>query len=151
APPIIASARSKASMIPPIRTLGADRCPRAAILSFRQSQKNNFRPSIPPKPAPNALDSVTVDCYFVLNLHICATTRPQHSFAGAAWAIVAGFFPGVPMSVAVQTKRVTVPEIRAHKGQKPVVCLTCYHAHTAKLLDQHVDLMLVGDSLGNVM
>ena len=55
------------------------------------------------------------------------------------------------MSVAVETKRVTVPEIRAHKNAKPVVCLTCYHAHTARLLDRHVDLMLVGDSLGNVM
>jgi 3-methyl-2-oxobutanoate hydroxymethyltransferase len=55
------------------------------------------------------------------------------------------------MSVVVQTKRVTVPEIRAHKNAKPVVCLTCYHAHTAKLLDAHVDLMLVGDSLGMVM
>ncbi len=29
--------------------------------------------------------------------------------------------------------------------------LTCYHAHTAKLLDNHVDVMLVGDSLGMVM
>jgi 3-methyl-2-oxobutanoate hydroxymethyltransferase len=55
------------------------------------------------------------------------------------------------MSAVVQTRRVTVPEIRAHKGAKPVVCLTCYHAHTARLLDEHVDLMLVGDSLGNVM
>src|ERR1700691_438079 len=55
------------------------------------------------------------------------------------------------MSAVVETKRVTVPEIKAHKGAKPVVCLTCYHAHTAKLLDQHVDLMLVGDSLGMVM
>jgi 3-methyl-2-oxobutanoate hydroxymethyltransferase len=55
------------------------------------------------------------------------------------------------MSVVTQTKRVTVPEIRAHKNAKPVVCLTCYHAHTAKLLDSHVDLMLVGDSLGMVM
>ncbi|MGH6873186.1 MAG: 3-methyl-2-oxobutanoate hydroxymethyltransferase [Rhizomicrobium sp.] len=55
------------------------------------------------------------------------------------------------MSAVVQTRRVTVPEIRAHKNAKPVVCLTCYHAHTAKLLDSHVDLMLVGDSLGNVM
>jgi 3-methyl-2-oxobutanoate hydroxymethyltransferase len=55
------------------------------------------------------------------------------------------------MSVVVETKRVTVPEIRAHKNAKPIVCLTCYHAHTARLLDQHVDLMLVGDSLGNVM
>ena len=55
------------------------------------------------------------------------------------------------MSVQTQLKRITVPEIRAHKGDKPVVCLTCYHAHTARLLDNHVDLMLVGDSLGMVM
>src|ERR1051326_1889832 len=55
------------------------------------------------------------------------------------------------MSVVTQPKRITVPEIRAHKGAKPVVCLTCYHAHTARLLDEHVDLMLVGDSLGMVM
>ncbi|HVV66057.1 MAG TPA: 3-methyl-2-oxobutanoate hydroxymethyltransferase [Rhizomicrobium sp.] len=55
------------------------------------------------------------------------------------------------MSAVVQNKRVTVPEIRAHKSAKPIVCLTCYHAHTARLLDSHVDLMLVGDSLGNVM
>jgi len=55
------------------------------------------------------------------------------------------------MSIQTQTKRVTVPEIRAHKGQQPVVVLTCYHAHTARLLDQHVDIMLVGDSLGMVM
>ncbi|HKD48590.1 MAG TPA: 3-methyl-2-oxobutanoate hydroxymethyltransferase, partial [Rhizomicrobium sp.] len=55
------------------------------------------------------------------------------------------------MSVQSQIKRVTVPEIRAHKGGKPVVCLTCYHAHTARLLDNYVDLMLVGDSLGMVM
>lgn len=55
------------------------------------------------------------------------------------------------MSAVVQSKRVTVPEIRAHKNAKPVVALTCYHAHTARLLDAHVDLMLVGDSLGMVM
>ena len=55
------------------------------------------------------------------------------------------------MSVVVQSKRVTVPEIVSHKNAKPVVCLTCYHAHTARLLDEHVDLMLVGDSVGMVM
>src|SRR5437868_4344569 len=55
------------------------------------------------------------------------------------------------MSAVVQVKRVTVPEIRARKHAKPIVCLTCYHAHTARLLDEHVDLMLVGDSLGMVM
>jgi 3-methyl-2-oxobutanoate hydroxymethyltransferase len=31
------------------------------------------------------------------------------------------------------------------------VCLTCYHAHTARLMDEHVDILLVGDSLGNVI
>src|SRR5271156_1667244 len=55
------------------------------------------------------------------------------------------------MSAIADSKRVTVPEIRGHKGRQPVVCLTCYHAHTARLLDRHVDVMLVGDSLGMVM
>jgi 3-methyl-2-oxobutanoate hydroxymethyltransferase len=47
--------------------------------------------------------------------------------------------------------RVTAPDIKARKGQQPIVCLTCYHAHTAKLLDEHVDIMLVGDTLGMVI
>src|ERR1700742_1330516 len=55
------------------------------------------------------------------------------------------------MSVHAQTRRIGVPEIKAHRSREPVVCLTCYHAHTARLLDNHVDLMLVGDSLGMVM
>jgi 3-methyl-2-oxobutanoate hydroxymethyltransferase len=55
------------------------------------------------------------------------------------------------MSAVVQQKRVTVPQIRARKSVNPIVCLTCYHAHTARLLDEHVDLMLVGDSVGMVM
>lgn len=55
------------------------------------------------------------------------------------------------MSAQNEIQRITVPQIRARKGATPVVCLTCYHAHTARLLDNHVDLMLVGDSLGMVM
>jgi len=55
------------------------------------------------------------------------------------------------MSAVVDSKRISVPEIMAHKNASPVVCLTCYHAHTARLLDEHVDLMLVGDSLGMVI
>ena len=55
------------------------------------------------------------------------------------------------MSAVVDSKRISVPEIMAHKNAAPVVCLTCYHAHTARLLDEHVDLMLVGDSLGMVI
>ena len=55
------------------------------------------------------------------------------------------------MSAQNHSRRITVPEIRAHKHNKPVVTLTCYHAHTARLLDDYVDIMLVGDSLGMVM
>ncbi len=55
------------------------------------------------------------------------------------------------MAPSTAPKRITVPEIRARKGREPIVVLTCYHAHTARLLDEHVDIMLVGDSLGMVM
>jgi len=48
-------------------------------------------------------------------------------------------------------KRITAPDIAARKGGKPIVSLTAYHAHTARLLDQHMDFLLVGDSLGMVM
>lgn len=44
-----------------------------------------------------------------------------------------------------------MPQIRAMKGETPVVCLTAYTALTAVLLDEHVDLLLVGDSLGMVL
>jgi 3-methyl-2-oxobutanoate hydroxymethyltransferase len=55
------------------------------------------------------------------------------------------------MSALDEAARVTVPQIRARKNGTPIVCLTCYHAHTARLLDRHVDLMLVGDTLGMVI
>jgi 3-methyl-2-oxobutanoate hydroxymethyltransferase len=56
-----------------------------------------------------------------------------------------------PMSVQSKIKRITVPEIRGRKGGEPVVCLTGYHAHTARFIDPYVDVILVGDSLGMVM
>src|SRR5574339_663648 len=55
------------------------------------------------------------------------------------------------MSVQDETKRLTAPDIRARKGGEPIVCLTSYHAHTARLLDRYCDVILVGDSLGMVM
>ncbi len=55
------------------------------------------------------------------------------------------------MSIQAEARRVTAPEIRARKGGEPIVSLTSYHAHTAQLLDRHVDVILVGDSLGMVM
>src|ERR1700758_2609000 len=55
------------------------------------------------------------------------------------------------MSVQSVTRRKTAPDIRARKGGEPIVMLTSYHAHTAALVDRYCDVILVGDSLGNVM
>jgi len=55
------------------------------------------------------------------------------------------------MSMQEQIRRLTAPDIRARKGGEPIVCLTSYHAHTARIVDAHCDLILVGDSLGMVM
>ncbi len=52
-------------------------------------------------------------------------------------------------------KRLTVPSIRQRKVDgitaEPVVMLTAYTARQAQLLDAHCDLLLVGDSLGQVI
>src|ERR671924_159623 len=55
------------------------------------------------------------------------------------------------MSVQSEIKRLTAADIRARKGGEPIVALTSYHAHTARLVDQYCDVILVGDSLGMVM
>ena len=55
------------------------------------------------------------------------------------------------MSTHAEQRRITAPDIRARKGGEPIVALTSYHAHTARILDQHCDVILVGDSLGMVM
>jgi len=55
------------------------------------------------------------------------------------------------MSVQNETRRLTAPDIRARKAGEPIVCLTSYHAHTARILDAYCDVILVGDSLGMVM
>ncbi|MDR3530224.1 MAG: 3-methyl-2-oxobutanoate hydroxymethyltransferase [Rhodopila sp.] len=55
------------------------------------------------------------------------------------------------MSKQVQSRRVTVPAIRALKGREKIVCLTAYTAPVAAALDPHVDVLLVGDSLGMVV
>lgn len=52
-------------------------------------------------------------------------------------------------------RRLTVPDIRARKKDgvtaEPLVMLTAYTARQAQLLDAHCDLLLVGDSLGQVI
>ena len=52
-------------------------------------------------------------------------------------------------------KRLTVPAIRSRKQdgktKEPLVMLTAYTARQAQLLDAHCDILLVGDSLGQVV
>ena len=48
-------------------------------------------------------------------------------------------------------KRLSILDIAARKGGTPLVALTCYTAPMARILDSHVDILLVGDSLGNVI
>jgi 3-methyl-2-oxobutanoate hydroxymethyltransferase len=48
-------------------------------------------------------------------------------------------------------RRLAAPDISARKGKTPIVCLTAYTAPVADLLDEHCDLLLVGDSVGMVV
>jgi 3-methyl-2-oxobutanoate hydroxymethyltransferase len=52
-------------------------------------------------------------------------------------------------------RRLTVPAIRNRKAdgqtKEPLVMLTAYTARQAQLLDAHCDILLVGDSLGQVI
>ena len=52
-------------------------------------------------------------------------------------------------------RRLTVPAIRKRKQDgvtaEPIVMLTAYTARQAQLLDAHCDILLVGDSLGQVI
>lgn len=48
-------------------------------------------------------------------------------------------------------KRLTVPKVQAMKGGDPIVMLTAYTTRMAQLLDPHCDLLLVGDSLAQVI
>ena len=55
----------------------------------------------------------------------------------------------------VPGKRMTAPSIRARKAEgrteRPIVMLTAYTMRMAQLLDPHCDMLLVGDSLGQVI
>ena len=57
--------------------------------------------------------------------------------------------------VPVPGKRMTAPSIRARKvggrTEQPIVMLTAYTMRVAQLLDPHCDMLLVGDSLGQVI
>lgn len=53
------------------------------------------------------------------------------------------------MSVAVETRALTPPEIAARKGKDRIACLTAYTTPVAQLVNRHCDIVLAGDSSGN--
>ncbi|HTV89671.1 MAG TPA: 3-methyl-2-oxobutanoate hydroxymethyltransferase [Stellaceae bacterium] len=55
------------------------------------------------------------------------------------------------MSVEIRPQRLSITRIRSRKGGEKLVCLTAYTASVARLLDEEVDLLLVGDSLAMVV
>lgn len=55
------------------------------------------------------------------------------------------------MSAIGKTKTLTPPNIKERKGKTPLVCLTAYTTPMAKLVDEHCDVVLVGDSVGMVI
>lgn len=57
-----------------------------------------------------------------------------------------------PATPTPARKPMTVPKVRARKGQDPLVMVTAYDATFARMLDEGgADLLLVGDSLGMVI
>ena len=55
------------------------------------------------------------------------------------------------MSATSPLRPVLPPDIRARKGQVPLVVLTAYTTPMARLVDAHCDVALVGDSVGMVL
>jgi 3-methyl-2-oxobutanoate hydroxymethyltransferase len=50
-----------------------------------------------------------------------------------------------------KARRTAAPDITSRKGKTPIVVLTAYTAPIAEILDEHCDVLLVGDSLGMVV
>lgn len=54
------------------------------------------------------------------------------------------------MSVHAEVARISVPQLTAYKGKQKIAALTAYIAPIARLLDEHLDMILVGDSTAMV-
>ena len=54
------------------------------------------------------------------------------------------------MSIHTDVKRTTVPQIQACKGHRKIAALTAYTSSIASVIDEHLDLILTGDSTAMV-
>ena len=48
-------------------------------------------------------------------------------------------------------QKITANKIVLKKGKQPITCLTAYSSPMAKILDKYCDIILVGDSVSNVL
>ena len=48
-------------------------------------------------------------------------------------------------------QKIRIKKILKKKGKLPIVCLTAYTRNIAKIADKYCDIILVGDSLANVL
>src|SRR5258708_40283703 len=55
------------------------------------------------------------------------------------------------MRAEAKIGRFSIPHLDASKGGDTIFCFTAYTTPVARQLDPHVDLLLVGDSLGMVL
>ncbi|MGI2058525.1 3-methyl-2-oxobutanoate hydroxymethyltransferase [Shewanella baltica] len=55
------------------------------------------------------------------------------------------------MSIHMNKNRVTPVTLQKMKGKTPIVALTAYEKPMAELIDPHVDMIIVGDSVGMVV
>lgn len=54
------------------------------------------------------------------------------------------------VSVHAEVRRISVPQLTEYKGKQKIAALTAYIAPIARLLDEHLDMILVGDSTAMV-
>ena len=95
-----------------------------------------------------------VNDVFDETLVMIATTRISASietFAFSAYMVRQILGVSYLMSAQSRTKQLTTTDITAMKGAAPIVALTAYDAPRAALLDEHCDVILVGDSVGMVV
>ena len=48
-------------------------------------------------------------------------------------------------------KRISISSIQQQKNKKKITCLTAYTSSIAKIIDKHVDVILIGDSVGTAI
>src|SRR5690606_38713430 len=60
------------------------------------------------------------------------------------------YFKEQDVSIHTEVKRISVPQLMACQGERKIASLTAYSAPFARLLDEHLDMILIGDSLAMV-